>query len=250
MPTVTGPGGIALPTPPATPGGHRAYLEMIMGLPFSLHIRGPFGPLAEAAAVQAVWASLRQADRVFSTFRPDSDISRIDRGELTVADADPAVAAVLEIAERARLATAGAFDVCYAGRLDPSGIVKGWAAVRAGTLIDLAGADWYLNAGGDVLLRSASGEPWRVGIEHPTEPGALSAVLRLANGAVATSGSAHRGRHIVDPATGCAAAGIRQATVYGPDLVWADAFATAIVAGGPPRDWTLPEGYRYLLIPE
>jgi thiamine biosynthesis lipoprotein len=196
-----------------------------------------------------VWDSLRRADRVFSTYRADSDITRIDRGELAVPDADPMVAPVLELAERARLATAGAFDVRYAGRLDPSGIVKGWAASRAAELIVLPGADWYLNAGGDVMLRSASGQPWRVGIEHPTEREALSAVLELADGAVATSGGAHRGRHIVDPATGSAATGVLQATVYGPDLVWADMFATAIVAGGPPRAWTLPDGYRYLLIP-
>ena len=63
------------------------------------------------AAVEAVWAELRWADRVFSTYREDSDISRIRRRELRVRDADPAVAEVLDFAEIARRLTGGAFDV-------------------------------------------------------------------------------------------------------------------------------------------
>ena len=44
-------------------------------------------------------------------------------------------------------------------------------------------------------------------------------------------------------------AGIMQATVCGPDLVWADVYATALVAaGGPPAGWSLPPGYECLLL--
>ncbi len=221
-----------------------------MGLPFSLHLRGAPHP-AEPAVVQAVWASLRAADRIFSGDRQGSDINRIERGELTIDDADPAVAEVLILAERARRATAGAFDVRYAGRLDPSGIVKGWAAARAARLIDLPGTDWYLNAGGDVLLASpATGLPWRVGIEHPADPAGLLRVLEIADGAVATSGVAHRGRHIVDPASRLPSTGVWQATVTGPDLVWADVFATAIMVDGAPARgaWSLPDGYRCIVV--
>lgn len=243
---VTSPPGDA----PAEAPPRRAYAEMIMGLPFSLHLRGPLNA-AEPAVVSAVWESLRSADRTFSTYLPGSDVNRIDRGELTVADADPAVAEVLVLAEQARSATAGAFDVRYAGRLDPSGIVKGWAARRAAALIDLPGIDWYLNAGGDVLLAApATGMAWRVGVEHPADPTGLLRVLEIADGAVATSGSVHRGRHIIDPATGSPAVGVLQATVTGPDLVWADVFATAIVVdGGPLRgSWRLPDGYGCIVV--
>ena len=55
------------------------------------------------------------ADRVFSTYRPDSDISRIRRREIAVRDADPAVAQVLDFAEIARRLTGGAFDVNAVG---------------------------------------------------------------------------------------------------------------------------------------
>lgn len=229
----------------------RAYVEMIMGLPFSIHIRGDFDPVGGSLAVQAVWDELRYADRVFSTYRVDSDISRINRGELTIAQADPLVAEVITLAAEARNITSGAFDVRYAGQLDPSGIVKGWAATRASTLLERTAADWYLNAGGDVLLHSiGGGELWRIGIEHPADPSGLLAVLQLTNAAVATSGAAHRGQHIINPATGLPPVGVVQATVTGPDLMWADVFATAIVAAAVPGldTWQLPDGYEFLLV--
>jgi thiamine biosynthesis lipoprotein len=245
---------------------------MIMGLPFSVHLRnhsGPGGP-SEAgtfdgdavdipaidAAVDAVWDSLRWADRVFSTYRQDSDISRIRRGDLAVRDADPAVAQVLDFAEIARRLTGGTFDIHHGrgvGRrgLDPSGIVKGWAAARAAAPLAALGMDYYLNAGGDVLLRSASlDRPWRIGIEHPDDPSGLLAVVELAAGAVATSGRTHRGEHIWNPATGHPAEGIAQASVIGPSLVWADILATAVVAGGIERldlaQW--PPGHDVMLV--
>lgn len=230
----------------------RAYVEMIMGVPFSVHIRGRHDPAAEVAAVAAVWAELRHADRIFSTFRPDSVISRMRRGELAERDAPTVVREVLEMAEQARRCTAGRFDVRYAGGLDPAGIVKGWAAKRAAAHLELPGVDWYLNAGGDVLLRSANtGVPWRVGIENPWDTSRLLTVVAVADGAVATSGRAHRGRHIVDPTTLLSDTAIVQATVCGPDLTWADVFATALVASGEPvPGWSLPRGYDCLLVTE
>ena len=250
-------------------GEHTVRTAMIMGLPFSVHLRSRSRPLhhrtaaseavdvpAVDAAVAAVWDSLRWADRVFSTYRPDSDVSRIRRGELSVRDADPAVAQVLDFAEIARRLTGGAFDVVGRrghGRssLDPSGIVKGWAASRAAAALGSLDMDYYFNAGGDVLLRSADVEQtWRIGIEHPDDPQGLLAVVELATGAVATSGRTHRGEHIWNPATGRPAAGVAQATVVGPSLVWADILATAVIAGGLERldieQW--PPGHDVLLV--
>jgi thiamine biosynthesis lipoprotein len=229
---------------------HRAYVEMIMGLPFSLHIRGSVGATAAAEAVDAVWADLRRYDGIFSTYRGDSAISRINCGDLAVADAPKTVTEVLAIGEDARLKTGGAFDMRYAGRLDPAGVVKGWAAQRvAGRLGELA-ADWYLGAGGDIVLRSPSGRPWRIGIEDPVDPSAMVAVVQIIDGAIATSGRAHRGQHIVNPATGRPAGGVLQATVIGPELVWADVFATALVVDPGPVTgrWALPAGYDFQLL--
>ncbi len=230
---------------------------MIMGLPFSVHLRfGEPGPTADDVArcdtaVDAMWENLREADRVFSTYRPDSDISRIGRGELALADADPTVAEVLDLAAVAERITDGSFDIRAAAVLDPSGIVKAWAASRAAEQLTCLRVDHYLNAGGDVLLRSLSeARPWRIGIEHPENPQGLLAVVQAASGAVATSGRSHRGGHITDPATGEPAIGIAQATVLGPSLIWADVLATAVVAGGVERvdrkQW--PPGHEFLLV--
>ena len=230
---------------------HIVRTEMIMGLPFSVHLRGAADADAVEAAVEEVWESLRWADAIFSTYRQDSDISRIRRRELRIRDADPAVAQVLDFAEVARRRTGGTFDIHGSGSLDPSGIVKGWAASRAAQPLAALGVDHYLNAGGDVLLRSlAPDRPWRIGIEHPDDPQGLLGVVELATGAVATSGGTHRGAHIWDPTTGSPATGIAQATVVGPSLIWADILATAVVAGGLGRldhgQW--PPGHELLLV--
>lgn len=231
---------------------------MIMGLPFSVHLRADVTDDVERfdaelydAVVNRVWDRLRQADAVFSTYRSDSDISRIGRGELAVADADPVVAEVLDLAAVAERITGGTFDIRAAGTLDPSGIVKAWAASRAAEELTCLAVDHYLNAGGDVLLRSLStARPWRIGIEHPDNPQGLLAVVEAASGAVATSGRSHRGGHITDPATGAPAHGIAQVTVVGPSLIWSDVLATAVVAGGLDRldrgQW--PPGHEVLLV--
>ena len=235
----------------SVPGRHTVRTAMIMGLPFSIHLRGTVEKRAADAAAQAVWETLRWFDRIFSPYRPDSDISRIRGGDLTVRDADPAVREVLDFAEIARRITGGTFDVRGGGTLDPSGIVKGWAASRAFAALSTLGVDHYLNAGGDVQLQSLSADrPWRIGIEHPDDPQGLLTVVELATGAVATSGGTHRGAHIWDPSTGAPATGIAQATVVGPSLVWADILATAVVAGGLERldrsQW--PPGHELLLV--
>ena len=202
---------------------------MIMGLPISVHLRGPESAEPGAAAnVAHAFDALREADHMFSPYRADSVLCRVARGEIDRTASPSDFRAVLALAQHAHDKTAGAFDVHASGRLDPSGVVKGWAAERASWLLP---ADSYLNAGGDLAIRTRA-EPWRIGIEHPADPTDLLTVLSVRNGGVATSGSVHRGPHIIDPTTGAAASGIRQATVIGPSLTWADIWATAIVAAG------------------
>jgi thiamine biosynthesis lipoprotein len=131
--------------------------------------------------------------------------SRLDRGELSLRDAHSCVVEVLEHCERLRRATAGAFDVRAAGRLDPSGYVKGWSVDRAAAMLAAAGARNYcVDAGGDLVVRGGAdtGRGWRVGIRPPGRPDRVVAVLELTDAAVATSGAYERGDHVVDPRTG------------------------------------------------
>jgi FAD:protein FMN transferase len=68
----------------------------------------------------------------------------------------------------------------------------------------------------------------------------LALVVEARDCGVATSGTAERGAHIVNPRTGADAAGLASVTVVGPSLALADACATAAFAMGPElaRDWT------------
>lgn len=209
-------------------------VEQVMGMAIGVDVRGgEAGP----GAVDRVFAWLRRVDALFSTYREESEISRLRRGDLSLADAHPLVREVLARCERLRVATGGYFDVRAAGpgALDPSGLVKGWAAERGAALLRRAGARRFsLNAGGDVCVRggTAPGRPWRVGVRHPLAADRLAAVLEVSDGAVATSGAYERGAHVVDPHRRRPPEGVLSVTVVGPDLGLADAYATAAFAMG------------------
>ena len=199
-----------------------------MGMPVTARVRDAgFRP----GRLDAAFAWLRHVDGLFSTYRPGSDVRRLEAGTLALGDADPLVREVLERCEALRVQTGGAFDARAGGRLDPSGLVKGWALDRAAALV--AADSLCLDGGGDLVLR---GGPWRVGIRHPLRRDRLAAVLELREGAVATSGTYERGEHIVDPHTRRPPRGVLSVTVTGPQLATADAYATAAFAmgaGGP-----------------
>jgi thiamine biosynthesis lipoprotein len=214
-------------------------VEHVMGMPISLALRGRHADDEAAdAAWAAVLASLRDADAVFSTYRADSVVSAIRRGDLALGDAPDEVHEVLAIGARAERATDGAFSVWRPGPggdhvLDPSGVVKGWAVERASAFLRaLPGTDFCLSAGGDLVGRALEGGPWRVGIEDPHDPARVLAVVPVRDGAVATSGTAHRGAHLVDARTGAAPGVVAQVTVVARSLTTADVDATAAYALG------------------
>jgi FAD:protein FMN transferase len=238
----------------------RAWVEQVMGLPVSIHLRGPrLADRDTEAAVAQAYAGLRAADALFSTWRPDSQVSRLRRGEIGLADCDPLVQEVADLCEAARVRTTGAFDALLPDevgdlRFDPTGLVKGWAADRAAAVLrDVEGHAFCLNAGGDVVVGGRDAEdgdrPWRVGIEDPRDRSRIAEVVELSAGAVATSGTAARGEHLIDPATGRQVSGDGSVSVVGPALMWADVWATALFVGPPELATRLPleqPGYRVI----
>jgi thiamine biosynthesis lipoprotein len=236
-----------------TAPARRAWVEQVMGMPVSIHLRGRGSRTAEAESrVQAAYDELRAVDVLFSPYLWDSEVSRIDRGELRVEDAHPLVAEVVALCKTASVLTGGSFDAFYlAGRaepgrrgFDPTGLVKGWAVQRAAEhLATGLGCDVSVNAGGDVAVRpGADPLPWRIGIENPADPARVLAVLPLTRGGVATSGTARRGAHLVDPSNGRPVADAPSVTVVGPSLLWADVLATAAFVRGPVDGLDLVEG--------
>jgi FAD:protein FMN transferase len=219
------------------------HVEHVMGTVVSFDLR--FTDEAKRPAMQAaiddavVW--LHEVDDVFSTYRDDSQISRLGRGELRLADCNDDVAEVLDLCAAVSRETEGYFSCTFGGRLDPTGLVKGWAVQRASELLIVAGSVHHcVNGGGDIQAAGgrARGVPWQVGISHPLERGGFASVVTVTDGAVATSGTAERGAHVVDPHTGRPAETLASVTVVGPDLIRTDAYATAALAmGESARGW-------------
>ena len=168
------------------------HAEPVMGTVVSFDVRDA-GSGARRAAIGAGldravrW--LHRVDRVFSTYRPDSQISRLDRGELALADCDPDVAEVLALGEAA-------------GEPEP-------------------------------------GRPWGLAVAHPLHPGGFATLVRGRDIALATSGTAERGEHILDPRTGRpASGGLASVSVVGASLTAVDIAATsAFVLGPEARGW-------------
>jgi thiamine biosynthesis lipoprotein len=203
-------------------------VEQVMGLPVSLLARGADLDVQ----VDPFYDELRWVDAVFSPYQEGSEVSRVARGELALADAHPLVQHVAARCEEERERTGGLFDATRPdGRWDPSGFVKGWAVERAARLLP-SGSDWCVNAGGDVVVRCPSGEPFRVGVEDPRDRSRVVAVVPLAAGGLATSGTAARGEHLYDPRTGTAATALASLTVVAPTLETADVLATAAFVDG------------------
>ncbi len=127
-------------------------VEQIMGMPIVVDARD----VDDAAALEPLFDWFRFVDRTFSTYIPESEISRLNRGELALGEAHPDVREVLARCDELRVETNGFFDV-HAERddyVDPSGLVKGWSVDRAAAIADELGwRNYAINAGGDIRLK-------------------------------------------------------------------------------------------------
>jgi FAD:protein FMN transferase len=207
----------------------------------------------QPALLDELFAWWGWVDRTFSVHRPDSQVSLVSAGSPVPGGVHPLADEVLDRCAALFFETGGWFDAWPdgpAGRVDPSGYVKGWSVDVAAALLEGAGSAHYcITAGGDLRVAGCAGggEPWRIGVQHPLDRQAVAAVLRTTGLAVATSGAYERGSHIWGRERSNA---LLSATVVGPRLGTADALATALfAAGGKAADWFGRfDGYDYLVI--
>jgi thiamine biosynthesis lipoprotein len=220
-------------------GGGVRRVVPTMGTVASIVVHDEVPATIVDAAVDGVVAELERLEAMFSTYRADSVISAINRGERHPLDGPAEVIDVLDACTWLEQSSGGAFrarrpEPPY--EIDPTGFVKGWATERAAGSLAAAGlAHWCVAVGGDLLVRgqAAGGRPWHVAVADPRPAGDVVAAFDLRDAAVATSGTAERGRHLWDGRTGRAADALASLTVLGPHLTWADALATAAFALGP-----------------
>jgi len=219
----------------------RHHVELVMGMAVSIDLRDDLVGTAGDAAIDDVVRWLHHVDATFSTYKMESPISLLGTGAASMDDMSAEVLGVLALCQELHEDTDGAFDALVVpapngSRLDPSGVVKGWSIERAAEILERHGAvNFCINAGGDIAVRGhvRADEPWRIGIRHPDLPDMSAAVVGGAGRlAIATSATYERGAHIIDPATGEPTADLASVTIVGPDLTYADAYATAVFVMG------------------
>jgi FAD:protein FMN transferase len=203
-----------------------------MGMPITVEV------LADNATryIASVFDYFKSVDERYSTYKDSSEISQINNG-LPKNEWSQEMKTVLKLCEQTRQATDGYFDITTNnGKLDPSGLVKGWAINNAAQLLQASDVqNFYIEAGGDVQVRgsNAVNEPWSVGIRNPFKLDEVIKVVQLTTQGIATSGTYIRGQHIYNPRQRRQVLNsVKSLTVIGPNVYEADRYATAAFAMG------------------
>lgn len=195
------------------------------------------GDPAVVAAVLERWES------AFSLFRPESELCRVNRADVQVVSVSPLFARALRVALDVAAETGGLVDPTLCGRwreivvagrmlsrppglaLDLNGVVKALAVDGAAATLDGPG---FVAVGGDLAVRGP------VDVALPVDGS-----IRVVSGGLATSGTASRGAHLVDTATGGPSESPwEQVTASGSSCLAADVAAKAgFLLGERGPDW-------------
>lgn len=206
-------------------------LKIIMGMPIALEIVGP----ATGRVFDEVFAYFKYIDQKFSTYKKNSEITKINDGRLRVDEYSEDIKTVFKLAEETKKETGGYFDIYHGGKYDPSGLVKGWAILNAAKILKKKGfKDFYIDAGGDIQVagKNGQGKNWTVGIKNPFKEEQIVKVVVLRGQGIATSGNYLRRDHIYNPKDGRQLTDLVSLTVIGPNVYEADKFATGAFAMG------------------
>jgi FAD:protein FMN transferase len=131
--------------------------------------------------------------------------------------------------------------------LDSGGLGKGLAADLIADVLAPC-RSWVADCGGDLRLGGTAGLLRPVEIRDPLDRERVLTLLKLRNGAVATSGTTRRrwddGHHLIDPRTGRPSeSNILQVTAIAPTALIAEIRAKAALLNGEPGAGAhLPEG--------
>ena len=233
---------------------------MILALLFAVRAQFLMGTVCEidAADPEPAFAEARRIEAMISTWRDDSELSRLNRGE--IAKPSPELDAMLRQAMAISRETAGAFDptigrftlprrgaksgideggfgkgyggtcvqVLHGAKFEEGAFGKGYALNRViHTLDDNA----IINFGGQIAVRGAR----EVAIAHPRHRDRPAVTLTLRNASLSTSSDSEQPGHILDPATGKSVPSWGSVSVIDPSAFRADALSTALYVMGPER---------------
>ncbi len=205
--------------------------RIIMGMPVTVEIIDDSNQVE--LYIDKVFDYFVSVDDQFSTYKVSSEISRINAG-LEEEHWSQTMKHVMSLCRQTARLTGGYFDISRNGKIDPSGLVKGWSIDEASKLISAKFSNYYIEAGGDIAVSGFSGDhqPWRIGIRNPKNINEIVKTVSVKKGGVATSGNYIRGNHIYNPKTGREVDNPISLTVIGPSIYEADRYATAAYAMG------------------
>ncbi len=208
--------------------------RIIMGMRITVEVADE---RASSDVLEEIFSYFTAIDNKFSTYKNDSEIMRINRGEIPIQSYSSQMREIFILAEKTKRESLGYFDIKNpGGTLDPSGIVKGWAIQNAAEILRKKGYNnFYIDAGGDIQSHGLNkeGKEWIIGIRSPFNAKEIVKVMQVGGRGVATSGNYIRGQHIYNPhEPQKKLLDITSFTVIGPNVLEADRFATAAFAMG------------------
>jgi thiamine biosynthesis lipoprotein len=205
--------------------------KLIMGMPITVEIIDNNIP---QDVFNKVFTYFKSIDNQFSTYKENSEISKINRDELLPSSYSQEMREVLRLCMETKVKTNGYFNANRKGFCDPSGIVKGWAILNAAKIIKKYGyKNFYIEAGGDIQAFGKNGKnKWKVGIKDPFAQSKIVKIIKVEDKGVATSGTYIRGQHIYNPKNDNKILDVLSLTVIGPNIYEADRFATGAFAMG------------------
>lgn len=206
--------------------------KIVMGMPSNIEI---VDKNINEKDFYKVFSYFNQIDEKFSTYKENSEISKINRNEIKEIKYSSEMKKILKLSKQTKNETNGYFNININGKIDPSGIVKGYAIYNgAKLLLDLGYKNFYVEIAGDIQVfgKNINNKNWKIGIENPFKKGEIIKVINLSDKGIATSGNYIRGKHIYNPKKKLAADEIMSLSVIGPNVYEADRFATAAFAMG------------------
>lgn len=171
--------------------------RVMMGMPVCIEVVDPH---VTEHDIEAVFEYYNEVDMRFSTYKTESEISKINRGEVLPHEYSPEMQEVFALSEETKKLTKGYFDIKRPGGLiDPSGLVKGWMIHHGAQILLKRGfTSLYVEIAGDIQThgKNPDGEFWRIGIKNPFNTAQIVKVVKLSGQGIATSGTYERGEHI------------------------------------------------------
>lgn len=205
---------------------------LIMGMPVTISI---VDSSASTKDTTAVFDYFRKIDEQFSTYKQTSEISAINKGEITSKQYSSEMKKIFSLSEETKSLTDGYFDIFYKNKIDPSGLVKGYAIWEGSKLLLTRGLNnFFIEIAGDIQTHGVNEktQKWKVGIENPFNRAEIISVVHLGGEGIATSGTYIRGEHIYNPLTLSTNPEIASMSVIASNIYEADRFATAAFAMG------------------